>query len=84
MAGVYNELLRIDEDHPDVDFIYVTPKIAVVSDKNDVSRLNEILLDNHQSSTFLIFDLTEQQTGTCLLVVPFAISSSTLYYFVVI
>ena len=67
MTNDYKEQLRVDESHPDVDLVYITPKIVVLSDKNDADQVCDILLENHPSNTYMIFDLTEQQTGISLL-----------------
>ena len=68
-SASYKGLLRLDEDNADVDLVYITPKIIVASDTNDVERVNEVLLEKHPSTsnTYMIVDLTEQQTGTCLI-----------------
>ena len=67
MTDDYKEHLRVDEDHSDVDLVYITPKIVVTSNSNDVSRVNELLLQKHPSSTYTIYDFTDKQTGICML-----------------
>ena len=67
MTDDYKEHLRVDEDHSDVDLLFITPKIVVTSDNNDVSRVNDLLLEKHPSSTYTIYDFTEKQTGICML-----------------